>query len=88
MRALAIERGYDGEVVREPGAVFEAADGAKGSWFVACDEDGQPLKPLPPKVKRGQEVPGAGPKPSSAAPDLNAIEGKTMAQIAGGPRRD
>ena len=88
MRALAIERGYDGAVLREPGDSFEMPDGSRGSWFVECDEDGNPLKPLEPKKRRGHAVPGAGPKPGEAAKDLNDLEGKALSQVAGGPRRD
>lgn len=96
MLVIAIERGYDGEVVREPGAVhsngqpviFKMPDEAKGSWFVQCDETGKPLKPIPSKIKRGHEVPGAGPKPGSGATDINQVEGKSLSQIAAGPRRD
>lgn len=89
MLVIAIERGYDGIVVREPGgAPFFMPDGSAGSWFVPCDDAGQPLKPLEPKVKRGHEVPGAGPKPGSAAKSINDTTGKSLAQVAAGPRRD
>lgn len=90
MLVIAIERGYDGTVIREPGGpAFEMPDGTKGSWFVLCDDDGKPLKPLAPKVKRGHEIPGAGPKPGQgAANDVNDVMGKSLAQVAAGPRRD
>lgn len=35
----ATERGYYGSVVREPGEVFNVADGVTGSWF-------EPVHPL------------------------------------------
>jgi hypothetical protein len=38
-KVIAIAKGYDGVVVRNPGDVFEVADGAKGSWFKAADGD-------------------------------------------------
>jgi hypothetical protein len=62
-KVIAIAKGYDGVVVRNPGDVFEVADGAKGSWFKAADGDtkgpaakaSKPAKATKAKVDEAEE---------------------------------
>lgn len=75
MKCIAIQRGYDGTSVRDPEeldpytkapAIFEMPDGAKGTWFVECDDEGRPLVELKKtKPVKNKEIPGAGPAKGS-----------------------
>jgi hypothetical protein len=60
MKVVATAKGYLGSI-REPGDVFEVADGAKGSWFT----------PLPEEPKAADKPKGKGraPDPKDAVED-------------------
>lgn len=60
MRVIATKEGYDGQVRRSPGEVFDMPENAKGSWFEPHDED------APRRGKGGKQ----GDKPESKANDV------------------
>lgn len=68
-KVVALERGHDGRVVREPGEVFDVdlSDARyKGTtWFASLDKA---PKVAPKKVDPKARPPGAGPLPGSAVP--------------------
>lgn len=69
-KVVALERGHDGRLVREPGEVFmlDTADARfKGStWFAPVDKA---PKVVVKKADPSARPPGAGPLPGSAIPD-------------------
>jgi len=69
-KVIALERGHDGRILREPGEVFDldvADPRFKGStWFAPVDKAPKVvLKKADPKAR----PPGAGPLPGSAVRD-------------------
>lgn len=58
MRVRATARGYYGNQIREPGKVFDVADGAKGSWFVPVESSDR--GPRAPKARGTKIVDDAG----------------------------
>lgn len=57
MKVIATAKGYLGSI-REPGDVFEVADGLKGSWFT----------PVPGEPKAAEKPKGKAPKPTPTDP--------------------
>lgn len=76
-QVVALERGHDGRVVREPGEHFsldiEDARFKGSTWFAPV---GSP-EARPKKAERDPKArpPGAGPIPGSAVVDLEATPG-------------
>lgn len=72
-RVIAVERGHDGRVVREPGEEFDLDlddPRFKGStWFATSDK-----LPAPKVIDPNAQPPGAGPKKGSKAkPEADGI---------------
>lgn len=63
MKVTATAKGYMGSI-REPGDVFEVADGLKGSWFT----------PVPEEPKATAKLEGKG-GPKKPAPADKAAQG-------------
>lgn len=65
-RVIAVERGHDGVVLREPGEEFDVDLTDKrfkdSTWFVEKDK-----APAPKRVNPNDPPPGAGPKKGSRA---------------------
>ena len=61
MKVIALRPGYMGKL-REAGEVFDAPDGAKGSWFVPAETE-----------PASEQKPKAAPKGKAPAADSNDL---------------
>lgn len=75
MRVIATQKGYYGNVVREPGDVFTLADEAafSGVWMQAIEAGGD--EPVKPKARKGQVRETEVIPPADPAPALDPVTG-------------
>lgn len=70
MKVVALQAGFHGGSLRQPGEEFEVEDGAKAAWFASAEG-------AAPKPKAKKE---SKPEPTTLS-ELGSSHGKTMTDV-------